>query len=100
MKNYSFKISSNIMSFITKTAVSCSVSSIKNTDILHESVIKIRNVIYVQFQNTIIIIVFFKINQKNISNQFSVKKNNVILTAKFIFIQLSTTNSQVLMNYL
>ena len=62
MKNYSFKMSSNIVSFITKTVVSHRASSIKNMSTLHESVIKIKNVVSVQFQSTIITVVFFETN--------------------------------------
>ena len=66
IKNYSFKTSLNIVSFITKTAVSYSVLSIKNMSTSYKSVIKIRNAVSVQFQNMMIIIVSFKTNQTNI----------------------------------
>ena len=62
MKNYFFKASSNIMSFITEIIILYSVLNIKNINILHESVIKIRNAISVQFQNTMITAVFFETN--------------------------------------
>ena len=66
MKNCFFKASLNIMSFITETAVSCSILSVKNTNILFEFAVKIRNVIFVKLQNMMIIIVFSEINQTNI----------------------------------
>ncbi len=62
MKNYSFKMSSNTVNFITKTAVSYNVLNVKNTNTSYKFVIKIRNVISVQFQSMMIITVFSETN--------------------------------------
>ena len=66
MKNYFFKVSSNTVNFIIETVILYNASSIKNISILYKFVIKIRSTISVQFQNMIIIIIFFRTNQTDI----------------------------------
>ena len=55
------------MSFITKIVISCSALNIKNTNILHKFAVKIRNIISMQFQNTMITAVFSETNQTDIA---------------------------------
>ena len=52
-----------------KTAVSCSVSSIKNMSILYEFAVKIKSMISVQFQSMMITAVSFRTNQTDTAMQ-------------------------------
>ena len=67
MKNYSFKVSLNIVSFITEIIILYNASNIKNTDTLYKFVIKIRSMISVQLQSMMIITMSFKMNQTDIA---------------------------------
>ena len=57
MKSFSFRVSSDSVSCIMKTADSHSASSVRSTDILQRYVMQYRNAVYVLLQNMMIMTV-------------------------------------------
>ena len=59
MKNFSFRVSSDSANCIMKTADSCSVSSVRSTDILQRYVMQHRSTVYALLQNMMIMTAAF-----------------------------------------